>query len=945
MHKLESPHTLRFHDWYETRNNLWLILEYCTGADLEALLKQDGHLPETSVRSFGVDILAGLKVKPIVCNKAIEPIERPSFKPEHLPCHPLTHEAASRLSATDLQAHLSLIYRALSRTMAISVPNPVPGSVTGTAPAPPGTLSAMSVDMRNSLLAYLGALAPAAEVANTILNTNFLILVLRTIRMPAQSPAPTPTPLAGNRATSRALPTSSSRALATSTLAMMLRYANFIQPPSVRNREEHIIPTLVGVLKETGRVDLKLRKRAIAALGEILFYISAQDEDPTSDTGSAEEKAARGGGVGAAPATEAKTKWLVPDTAFTAILKALRDDPDEVVRHYAAKVGDIVVEVNTTENILAQGSLSHRRRLSSLETALRLLELAHSSRNEAMQITCGAALSHLLAHVLSCGSPSSPAVPESPAATPNVIGLHSNSPGRISRPTSAVTNTPSPTGAKLVARVFDKGGLQSVLDTLRDGPPRLQQSYLNVLNMIFSGPVTILAPADRRADKFLEGVTSAVSNAGSNMSYLLTRAKNASEQHVAEVESSLRSHRQFICKNQYVLPTLLRLIEQGGTDLVRAKALLAAQLLCRYQSSFLPVLGEKRLPSVLVRLLEQPMSAIGGRLSVSQNGLALTSKLRSSPLSYLSKCAMSMLIFVKTLLLENSLLVTAELQKLDAEFASTGLPSEGVTNHRASVTPLLTITGAPSRAAGGRRQLSSYLPGVQVGDGLRETARADCEQLSNAASSLRGAMSLVTLPALRRMGVSEMFIVVFSDTLDALWAVRKLTKGGVGEEDGGGMDGGVLGGGNGPGGRDRLAEIASALLAVEEALFVCLETVSQVDIHDQSGAVTSEKGDKGSPSSGVAITLMSKLIPVTAVFADHSDSNVRVLVAAVLRRLTPTLVSYSVTAEQAADRKQQPGHGLIGNDGEDDSVDRLVAAREVCLRAVSRQAPTLLSDQ
>jgi len=50
--------------------------------------------------------------------------------------------------------------------------------------------------------------------------------------------------------------------------------------------------------------------------------------------------------VGAAPATEAKTKWLVPDTAFTAILKALRDDPDEVVRHYAAKVGDIVVEVN-----------------------------------------------------------------------------------------------------------------------------------------------------------------------------------------------------------------------------------------------------------------------------------------------------------------------------------------------------------------------------------------------------------------------------------------------------------------------------------------------------------------------------------------------------------------------------------------------------------------------
>ena len=63
MHKLSNAHMLRFYDWYETRNNLWLILEYCTGADLESLLKQDGHLPETSVRIFGLDILAGIKVK------------------------------------------------------------------------------------------------------------------------------------------------------------------------------------------------------------------------------------------------------------------------------------------------------------------------------------------------------------------------------------------------------------------------------------------------------------------------------------------------------------------------------------------------------------------------------------------------------------------------------------------------------------------------------------------------------------------------------------------------------------------------------------------------------------------------------------------------------------------------------------------------------------------
>jgi serine/threonine-protein kinase ULK4 len=62
MHRLSHPHIIQFKDWYETKNNLWLILEYCTGGDLQSLLKQDGHIPEASVRMFTLDILAGLKV-------------------------------------------------------------------------------------------------------------------------------------------------------------------------------------------------------------------------------------------------------------------------------------------------------------------------------------------------------------------------------------------------------------------------------------------------------------------------------------------------------------------------------------------------------------------------------------------------------------------------------------------------------------------------------------------------------------------------------------------------------------------------------------------------------------------------------------------------------------------------------------------------------------------
>lgn len=33
---------------YETQNHLWVILEYCVGGDLLALLRSDGRLPEAS---------------------------------------------------------------------------------------------------------------------------------------------------------------------------------------------------------------------------------------------------------------------------------------------------------------------------------------------------------------------------------------------------------------------------------------------------------------------------------------------------------------------------------------------------------------------------------------------------------------------------------------------------------------------------------------------------------------------------------------------------------------------------------------------------------------------------------------------------------------------------------------------------------------------------------
>lgn len=34
FHSLKNRHVIKFYNWYETRNHLWIIFEYCAGGDL-----------------------------------------------------------------------------------------------------------------------------------------------------------------------------------------------------------------------------------------------------------------------------------------------------------------------------------------------------------------------------------------------------------------------------------------------------------------------------------------------------------------------------------------------------------------------------------------------------------------------------------------------------------------------------------------------------------------------------------------------------------------------------------------------------------------------------------------------------------------------------------------------------------------------------------------------
>nr|XP_021522294.1 serine/threonine-protein kinase ULK4 [Aotus nancymaae] len=59
-HEIKHKNVVTFHEWYETSNHLWLVVELCTGGSLKTVIAQDENLPEDVVREFGIDLITGL---------------------------------------------------------------------------------------------------------------------------------------------------------------------------------------------------------------------------------------------------------------------------------------------------------------------------------------------------------------------------------------------------------------------------------------------------------------------------------------------------------------------------------------------------------------------------------------------------------------------------------------------------------------------------------------------------------------------------------------------------------------------------------------------------------------------------------------------------------------------------------------------------------------------
>ena len=59
-HELKHKNVVEFLCWYETRNHIWTVTEFCCGGSVADVQKVDGRLPEKTVLAFASDIVQAL---------------------------------------------------------------------------------------------------------------------------------------------------------------------------------------------------------------------------------------------------------------------------------------------------------------------------------------------------------------------------------------------------------------------------------------------------------------------------------------------------------------------------------------------------------------------------------------------------------------------------------------------------------------------------------------------------------------------------------------------------------------------------------------------------------------------------------------------------------------------------------------------------------------------
>jgi serine/threonine-protein kinase ULK4 len=281
------------------------------------------------------------------------------------------HLQVLALPTPELEAFLTSIYKAISGGDSLPSSGVATPTNTGASAAPPTRMtSGVGEKEKSHALLYLETLCVHTEVANTIINSSLMTLMVRmcskgTIGTAANGTTADPASAAppGTAVASAALAAAQGqhKAQLVHIMGLLVRHATWIADELSGTG---ILQVLAELLRDKNP---KVKRKAAAALGELLFYVATQQEalDPS----------------------ERDKVWPVPKSTITILTRCLRSGEDDVVQHYVAK---------TVENISAQSSEFTRVWFAQQEVLYSLLHLYNTSRNESLRLTCASALSHLM---------------------------------------------------------------------------------------------------------------------------------------------------------------------------------------------------------------------------------------------------------------------------------------------------------------------------------------------------------------------------------------------------------------------------------------------------------------------------------------------------------------------------------------------------------------------
>ncbi len=245
-------------------------------------------------------------VKPIIGNRDIEKQIELIYQPDKLPFLPWKAEDfAQQVETPRFEKHVADISKAIGGGMGANV------------------------------LIYFESIIQNTNVANKLINTlfiNYLAKMLGSIKSPIL------------------------KTRICSVIGTLIRHATIIENEVA---ESGVCEMMVEMLKE--KAD-SVRRKAVAALGEYLFYAATQMDDEA-----------------------AGSVWNIVPATVTAVVRCLRPGEDDIVRFYACK---------TVENITSQ-SLSAGYLFSTIETSSLLINIFNGTKNENMRVSAAVALSHI----------------------------------------------------------------------------------------------------------------------------------------------------------------------------------------------------------------------------------------------------------------------------------------------------------------------------------------------------------------------------------------------------------------------------------------------------------------------------------------------------------------------------------------------------------------------